>query len=218
MKDKIIILESSGEVCSVAIADMGSVLSSANIYTGNAHDRLMADYIRRLLTDLSLSMEDIGYIAVSAGPGSFTGLRIGASLAKGLCFGRDMKFIGIPTLEAIAHYALGIYPGAFNIVAAVPSHKTFIYYQEFNENGMAKDEPFFKDINEVMEEVPKDSMFCGPGWRLANLTNIRIERLNSEVLFGSVVSKIQKGEFTDPAEFTPLYIQDFVPKSGKESK
>jgi tRNA threonylcarbamoyladenosine biosynthesis protein TsaB len=215
MKDKILILESSGAVCSVAIADMDAVLVSANIYTGNAHDRLMAEYIRRLLGDLSLKIDDIGFIGVSAGPGSFTGLRIGASLAKGMCFGRDIKFIGIPTLEAIAHHAREIYPGAINIVSAVPSHKTFIYYQEFDENGVAKARPSFEDVNIVIKSVPEGSMLCGPGWKLGNITNIRIGRLNSEVLFGTVVSKIHQGEFTDPAEFTPLYIQDFVPKTGQ---
>ena len=101
----ILSLETSGKTCGVAISRDNEIIAEKAIYEHNTHDRLLAKSVNELLDDVKLDINDLDAVALSAGPGSFTGLRIGAALAKGLCFDNKIKFIPVPTLESIAYSA-----------------------------------------------------------------------------------------------------------------
>jgi tRNA threonylcarbamoyl adenosine modification protein YeaZ len=138
-KKYILSIESSGKVCGIALLSFENnrlnfennnfennniltnfeLLSEYNIYVGNKHDRFLAELCHRILNDNDLRVDDLSGVAVSIGPGSFTGLRIGSALAKGLCFTVDeenevdekneenkthsIKLIAVPTLKALAY-------------------------------------------------------------------------------------------------------------------
>jgi tRNA threonylcarbamoyladenosine biosynthesis protein TsaB len=103
---KILCLETSTEVCSVSIVDGGRVVDFREELSGQNHSRLLTVFISDLLSSNQLKSSDFAAVAVSEGPGSYTGLRIGVSAAKGICFGAGIPLIAINSLEAMASHVV----------------------------------------------------------------------------------------------------------------
>ena len=99
----ILAFESSAKPVSVAVCSDGELLGQYFQNNGLTHSRTLLSMADSLMKNLDLAIEDIGMIAVSRGPGSFTGVRIGVSAAKGFAFGLDIPVCGVSTLEAIAY-------------------------------------------------------------------------------------------------------------------
>src|SRR5580698_5079462 len=100
-------IETATTVCSVALSQNGQVHSFKQINERNIHAEVITLFIEELIKNAGISYADLGAIAVSCGPGSYTGLRIGVSTAKGLCFALDKPLIAIETLEAMAFGMIG---------------------------------------------------------------------------------------------------------------
>jgi tRNA threonylcarbamoyladenosine biosynthesis protein TsaB len=98
----ILSIETSGTSCSIAIHRKGELLGYAAYSQDKAHSRLLTVLVQQMLGNLSTSVKALDAIAVSAGPGSYTGLRIGTSVAKGLCFASDKPLIALNTLKIMA--------------------------------------------------------------------------------------------------------------------
>jgi tRNA threonylcarbamoyladenosine biosynthesis protein TsaB len=101
----ILSLESSSEVCSIALSKGGEILSTVETSEPFSHTRKMTLFIKECLDTSGVSIQDINAVAVSHGPGSYTGLRVSAATAKGLCFGLNIPLIAVDTLKAIANEA-----------------------------------------------------------------------------------------------------------------
>lgn len=99
-------IETSTEVCSVALARDGIIVHSRENLTGQNHAMLVTVFIEELLAESNLAMEQLDAVAVSGGPGSYTGLRIGVSVAKGICYASRLPLIAITSLEAMAHHVI----------------------------------------------------------------------------------------------------------------
>ena len=95
-------IETSTDVCSVAISDNGQVVFNKEDHSGPNHAVKLGVYVDEALSFIDAHGISLEAVAVSCGPGSYTGLRIGVSMAKGICYGRDVKLISIPTLELMA--------------------------------------------------------------------------------------------------------------------
>ena len=131
----ILSIDTSTSVCSVAVHNEGLLLGFKEVYNSNSHSENLNSFIESLLISLNLRYEELNAIAISEGPGSYTGLRIGTSCAKGLCFALDIPLISIKTLEALAMIALdkknnqeGLYAPMLDarrmeVYTAVYSHK-----------------------------------------------------------------------------------------------
>ena len=102
---KVLALESSAKAVSVAVCENGMVLAQGYQNTGLTHSVTMMPLLENMLEKASIKLEDRDIIAVAAGPGSFTGLRIGVSAAKGLAWALDKPCCGVSTLEAMAENA-----------------------------------------------------------------------------------------------------------------
>jgi tRNA threonylcarbamoyladenosine biosynthesis protein TsaB len=98
----ILALETATPVCSVVLARNGEILSLRESSVPNAHSSMLTLFIEELFLEAGLSYSDLDAVAVSMGPGSYTGLRIGVASAKGLCYALDKPLIAVPTLEAMA--------------------------------------------------------------------------------------------------------------------
>ena len=94
-------IETSTEVCSVAYSHDGVCLFERSDMTGPNHASVLGGFVRDAIAFADSQMLPVDAVAVSCGPGSYTGLRIGVSTAKGVCYGRDAKLIGVPTLEVM---------------------------------------------------------------------------------------------------------------------
>ena len=98
----ILAIESSGNVASVAIAGKEKILAEYTVNIGKTHSQTLLPMIDRVLGDAEMSVNDMSAIAISRGPGSFTGLRIGSATAKGLAASAEIPIVDVPTLEALA--------------------------------------------------------------------------------------------------------------------
>jgi tRNA threonylcarbamoyladenosine biosynthesis protein TsaB len=98
---KILHIETATEVCSVSIAEKAQVVALKETHEGRSHSAVLAPFIEDILQECNLSIGQLDAIAVSMGPGSYTGLRIGISLAKGLCYGAGLPLIAVNTLESM---------------------------------------------------------------------------------------------------------------------
>lgn len=97
----ILSIETATSVCSVALHESGTLITSKEINSDKSHSQLLLYYIEEVLTEAKKSKNELSAIAVSEGPGSYTGLRIGLSTAKGLCYALDKPLIAINTLDAM---------------------------------------------------------------------------------------------------------------------
>lgn len=95
-------IDTSGKIASLAIADIDRVLANTTVVTELTHSQVLLPLLKKLLADASLTLDDIDAFAVANGPGSYTGLRIGISAVKGLCFKNNKKCAGISTLKSLA--------------------------------------------------------------------------------------------------------------------
>ena len=100
---KLLSIESSAKAASVALTEDGRLVSQFFQASALTHSRTLLKMAEDMLSDLEMTVSDLDAVAVSIGPGSFTGIRIGVATAKGLCWGGDKPCIGVSTLEAMAH-------------------------------------------------------------------------------------------------------------------
>lgn len=130
---KILALETSAKAVSAAVTENGKVLCSGYQDTGLTHSRTLMPIVEHILKNTGLKPEDMDAIAVAAGPGSFTGIRIGVSAAKGLAFAAEKPAVGVSTLAAMARnvsFADGL------IVCAMDARRSQVYNADFSaENG-----------------------------------------------------------------------------------
>ena len=104
--EKIILIETSTALCSVALAENGQVTAYRESSAPKAHASLTAVFIQEMLTERGLTLADCDAVCVSMGPGSYTGLRVGVSTAKGLCFGSGKPLLAVGTLDTLVSQAL----------------------------------------------------------------------------------------------------------------
>jgi len=129
-------IESGGAFCSACIAKDGVAIANQQESSINSHASKITLIIERVLADAELSMSQLDAIAISEGPGSYTGLRIGASTAKGLAYTLDKPLIKVSSFEVVLDAALDK-SAIFPIMALIQAKKNAFYYQSF----LAKDTP-----------------------------------------------------------------------------
>lgn len=218
-KSIILAIESSSDLCGIALSIDNELVAEQYLISKNLHDKLLADIIRKLLSDLSLKVADLSAVAISSGPGSFTGLRIGASLTKGICFGNAPKLISIPTLEAIA-YGFRLESTFINeelISVIIPSHKNQSYFQQFTSN-LQSINPIVLIENDAICNFIDDSIIIKTDRKLLlDLPNKII--ITSPIYPRYILALAQKyysqDNFILSEEFTPNYAQEFELKTGK---
>ncbi|MBD5148673.1 MAG: tRNA (adenosine(37)-N6)-threonylcarbamoyltransferase complex dimerization subunit type 1 TsaB [Oscillibacter sp.] len=166
---KILALETSAKAVSAAITEDGRVLASGYQDTGLTHSRTLMPIVEHLFRNTDLSMADIGAVAAAVGPGSFTGIRIGVSAAKGLAFGADIPAVGVSTLAAMARN-VSFWEGL--VVCAMDARRNQIYNALFeSEEGrltrLTPDRAI--GLDELAEELWADQrpkIVVGDGGRL----------------------------------------------------
>ncbi len=218
MGTKILALESAGAACSATISINGVLQAEYTIFEANKHDKFLAEFAKRLLNDFSIKPTDLDAIAVSAGPGSFTGLRISGSIAKAMCFDGEPKLIAVPNLEAFAFACIekNTQQNNFNKVSAtIKAQKDLLYYQDFSRDFSSLSEPVLLSEEEYLQLDFSDAIVCGTAAHLfPDLPRDLSVSSFSARLIAALASKMYaKGIFCDPADYTPMYVQDFKPRN-----
>ena len=215
--NNLIAIESSGATCAVALYLSNKIVAEYSIFGNNLHDKMLAELIRRMLDDFSVSIKQIDIVAVSSGPGSFTGIRIGGSVAMGLCFGGNPQLASVPVLSALAFVSLK-YAKIFkknNIISTVKSHKNFLYYQTYNLELKPSSEIIYTDVHQFSKIDYDDCFLCGPGLQLLSYTNEikELSCLSAKVIGDYALYHLSKKDLTFSNTFEPLYSQEFIVKS-----
>ncbi|HRS01036.1 MAG TPA: tRNA (adenosine(37)-N6)-threonylcarbamoyltransferase complex dimerization subunit type 1 TsaB [Bacteroidota bacterium] len=217
-------IETSADICSVSISSENYIYVHYLINIKRFHDKLLAEITRRALNDLELELSSIDTVALSSGPGSFTGLRIGASFAKALCVDGSPKFISVPTLFAysVASEEIVQILEIKRIHSIITANSGIIYHQlfdnksnELSEIEMIKMNDFIENIN-YTENRNNSDLYVGNALEL--IDNIKL--LNYKELNYMDAHKVSKagwrlykqGKFSDPTNFEPQYIQDIITK------
>jgi tRNA threonylcarbamoyladenosine biosynthesis protein TsaB len=129
---KILSLDSSATVATVALTEDGKLLAEYTLNNGNTHSETLLPMIENILRELRLEASDIDAFALSEGPGSFTGVRIGAATIKGLAFGREKPCIGVSSLEALAYNFIG---ESGIVASAMDARRSQVYTSIFRVNN-----------------------------------------------------------------------------------
>lgn len=213
---KLLAIETSGELCGIAV--VSETMTYLSQFSGKyLHDQYLAELVNRALSDLHLQPEDLDAVVLSAGPGSFTGLRIGSSFVKGFCFSVPPYFIAVPTPEAIAlstQELLQYFPNA-RIVVLIPSHRQMLYAQEFATDYSHTSDLLLLPEGEILNRYNNSNwIVAGPGALICPdaISLSPYKQLNPLFIAKLGMKYYEAKKFTDPATFSPLYGQEFQPK------
>ncbi len=157
-------IETATPICSVVLSD-GITFVERRSDARGAHAEQLPGFIKELLDDRGIGVVELEGILLSAGPGSYTGLRIGASIVKGLLFGRSVPFVAVNTMAALAQGAVG--GGKSSIHSVIDARRTHLYHQEFVEkDGIlhAIGAPSAKELAEICAAIQPGSSIVGTGW------------------------------------------------------
>jgi tRNA threonylcarbamoyladenosine biosynthesis protein TsaB len=211
-------LETSTKVCSVALSKNGALVAVKESQEDNfMHGEYLTLCIQDVLSQSNLSLSEIHAVSVSSGPGSYTGLRIGVSTAKGLCFALKIPLISIDSLQVLKEIAVKKYPSS-NIVCAIDARRMEVFSAIYNSR---KDvlKPISADV--LMEDTYKEFepfLFVGDASsKMENFWKEREKIAFDNTIFSSAVghiefvySKYLKDEFESVAYFEPFYLKDFL--------
>lgn len=221
----ILLIESTSSICSVAIANGESILSIKET-TDNSHSAVLTQYILDTLSESGLEPHDLNAVAVSKGPGSYTGLRIGVSAAKGLCYALEIPLIAVDTLKSLALKAKDIYPNHI-ICPMIDARRMEVYTALFDSdanclsNVEAKviDEVYLDEIKGVLDN--NKVLFLGSGAdKSRNVINhpnafFDLELNVSAALLAPLSRKMyEENIFENLAYFEPFYLKEYVAKKS----
>lgn len=230
MENIILLIETATDSCSVALSKGTDIIAEKYINQPKAHASTLAVYIDDILKENSLTIHDCAAVAVSKGPGSYTGLRVGVSCAKGLCYGAGKPLISVCTLATIAQLAIdeGMCSSnePYTIVPMIDARRMEVYTANFSSYGEQLSEVNAKILDEHSydELLEKGKvLFTGNGAEKykplvgdnSNAIFVPAE-LHAKGMRVVASNKLAKGEFEDIAYYEPFYLKEFV--AGKPKK
>ena len=152
MKKIILAIETSSNICGVSLFKNGKNIDVIENSINRRHDELLSDYTQSILKNNKLKVDEINTISVSIGPGSFTGLRVGLSFAKGIAYAVKCSIVPVPTILSLAYSIRDKKP----LNGIMHSHANKIFFQEFNwKEGIPsiKTKPILGNINEYKNKI-----------------------------------------------------------------
>lgn len=220
-------IETSTAVCSVALAKDGRILSFRESAEPNVHAEKLAVFIKDVMNEAALPYSALDAIAIGTGPGSFTGLRIGTSTAKGLCYALNKTLIAVPTLKAIALAGAALLNRKdIYYCSMIDARRLEVYTAIYNYDGMEflPVEAKILDVDSFAD-IPKESQiaFAGDGMpkfrKLFNMDDNRHIWLDTiyasaKNMTGLSEEYFIKKQFADVAYYEPFYLKDFM--AGKK--
>ena len=161
----ILVIDTSGPVCAAGIFDVGSdgIVASLSEDLGKGHAERLIPMIDEVLADAGMSLAEMTRIAVTVGPGSFTGIRVGVAAARGFALALGIPAIGVTTLRVVAEQVLEIGPPA-PVVAAIDARRDEIFAQVFAPDGEPLTDPEAYDFDGVRAVATRfDAILAGSG-------------------------------------------------------
>lgn len=222
-------IDTSTDVCSVAVSDNGACIFEQEDHSGSNHAERLGTFVDEALSYVDNHAIPLDAVAVSSGPGSYTGLRIGVSMAKGVCYGRGVKLISVPTLSLLCVPVLlqeRIEEENALLCPMLDARRMEVYAQVF-DRSLKEIRPIHADVvdadtyREFLDKAPV--YFFGNG---AHKCKDAIDHPNArfidgvEALAKNMLPLAEKRwadeRFEDVAYFVPFYLKDFVAKQPRK--
>ncbi len=220
----ILSIETATTVCSVALHENGKLMASKSLHLAQSHSGLLIVLIEQIMQQCNVSVMQLDAVGISEGPGSYTGLRIGTSTAKGICFAADVPLIAINTLEAMAKHMQAYNVQQYHLFPMLDARRMEVYGllcdHELKEVEAAQ--PFIVDESSFdawLSEHP--TIFFGNGARkcievLPHQSNVYfVDNIHPDAAaIGQLaLDKFERKAFEDTAYFEPFYLKDY--RAGK---
>jgi len=221
MLPALLFLETATEICSVALSKGDKIVASICLNKGNSHTEHLFPFIEEVLAKGKCTASKLAGVVLSIGPGSYTGLRIGASAAKGICYALNIPLIGISTLQNIVIGAINKQKKEQNILYCpmIDARRMEVFTALFNEKGetITAVETKIIDGKSFSLELENNVIyFCGNGitkckpiLQHPNTRFIDAPLDASNMLLPALV-KYENKQFEDIAYFEPFYLKEYV--------
>lgn len=215
----ILSIETSTSVCSVALHQQGKLLTALEVHLEYSHASKLAALVKEAVKLANTEVRKIDAVALSSGPGSYTGLRIGTSLAKGMCYALDIPLIAIQTLQLMATMISRIYVEEAFICPMIDARRMEVYSQLY-DSGLVEIEPVQAKVIDGKSFAHyldmKPVVFFGSGAAKCKAVilheNARfLDNVNPLAADMGELAwlKFQQSSFENLVEFVPLYLKEF---------
>lgn len=225
---KILAVDTSATAASVAVAEENKLIGEFSINTALTHSQTLMPMVDELLNNTGLSVNDIDAVAVNAGPGSFTGVRIGVAAVKGIAFPKNLPCVSVSTLESMAYNMLG---NDCIVCSVMDARCSQVYNALFRVKGctvtrMTDDRALsLTDLKNELRNINEKVVLVGDGAVLCSkflgeeLENIMLAPFNNRIQTASSVvyaafEKINNGETVKADELMPVYLR--LPQAQRE--
>lgn len=225
---RIILIETSTSLCSTALVEVGKVVCERISDEPRAHASKTALFVSEMLSEKGLKVSDCDAVAVSKGPGSYTGLRVGVSTAKGLCFGAGIPMISVGTLDTLVWQALDgnmLPEGCRYIIPMIDARRMEVYTGIFTPDG--------KQISPTVAQIIdadsfKDQLAEGPVLFIGDGADKCKDTLTSPnarfiqccpkaaSMMHPAIDALEVKRFEDVAYFEPFYLKEFITTVSKK--
>jgi len=217
----ILSIETATKVCSIALHENGTLIGSQELRVDKSHSKFLAPMIRDLFLKLRKEMKELSAVALSKGPGSYTGLRIGSSTAKGICYALDIPLITVNTLLSMCYLANQVNDNGFHLCPMLDARRMEVYALIVDKDlkilqdtkAVVMEESSFKNY---LDRFP--ILFFGDGMYkskeiLEKHPNAHF-RENISPLAKAIgylaLEKYQNKDFENLEDFEPFYLKDFI--------
>ncbi len=217
----ILCIETATEVCSVAVSIDGKLSAVVETVDPNSHSEKLTIFIEKVIADAKISLKQLDAVAVSMGPGSYTGLRIGVATAKGFCYGLNIPLIAIPTLQAISWGAKQFADTDTQfIVPMIDARRMEVFFAQYTMDleSVEETKPLIIDDEYKAKLDPSTHyLFCGNGANkceqiMHDFSNVKISNTLSSAanMVELAQQKFVTNQFEDLAYFEPLYVKEYI--------
>ncbi|MFK7907097.1 MAG: tRNA (adenosine(37)-N6)-threonylcarbamoyltransferase complex dimerization subunit type 1 TsaB [Chitinophagales bacterium] len=221
----ILCIDTTTENCSVALTKNGTLFAEKEQRKGQHHAGMLTLLIEQVLAESSITMSDLAAIAVSDGPGSYTGLRIGASTAKGLCYALDIPLIAVDTLKAMAFEGVHTYRETYDDFYCIPmmdARRMEVYTAVYNSDLQEVEDKYAKIIDKDSFDSylsEKKVLFLGNcSGKCTDILTHPNALFFTDIYFSAInIKSIAYQKFTnhlfeDIAYYEPYYLKKYLPK------
>ena len=216
---RLILIETAASMLSTAIVEGGRIICSLESDEPRSQAAMTAPFVKQMLDETGLKASDCDAVCVSKGPGSYTGLRVGVSTAKGIAFGAGIPLIGIGTLDILARQGIEA-GGADFIVPLIDARRMEVYTAVYDRSGkrLCDISPRIIDSDSFADEIPSSAsvLYIGDAAEkcrepLSRPGSAFIQTFPKAAAMAPLAEEaFEKKQFEDVAYFEPFYLKDFI--------
>ena len=225
---RLILIETSTSLCSVSLAIDGKIAASRESDAPHSHASMTTPFVKEVLDEAGLKVSDCDAVCLSAGPGSYTGLRVGSSTAKGLCFAAGIPLISVSTLEILVHQAAArrLSDGCRYVIPMIDARRMEVYTAVYTPQGerLSDVEPLIVEEGSFSRELSEGPvLFIGDGAAKCETVlacgNARFvqENPHASSMLVPAMRELEAGHFQDTAYFEPFYLKQFIATVSKKN-